>query len=110
MKTSSLGPGQRVRDARRRVAERIAQRLAAHGRAVGGAEPPLWRLAAMARRLGIDPVAMPETLRRKTGTACVDCLCTGECELWLAAGKVDGAARFCPNAARFAQLRHAGLP
>lgn len=103
---------QRLRDRLVGRPETGADQLAAQaGRAPGLSEVAL-RLGSNTRRMlnvaGVKPSASPQavTLLAEIGQACAHCPDWERCKRWLEAGaKGKGYLEFCPNVARFAQLK-----
>ena len=69
-----------------------------------GAELQIWPVM---RRLGASPEATPRNDRTMAHAIrrCVMCPSLEDCEHWLASGKTDGIAEFCPNASVIEGLR-----
>jgi len=67
------------------------------------ADLQIWRVM---RRRGLAPDGAPLTDAKvaRAVRRCVLCPSLEECDHWLASGKTDGLAEFCPNAGLFEDL------
>jgi Family of unknown function (DUF6455) len=78
---------------------------------VAGAADALERVQIVARRIGIDAMALAERgpLIGELIKRCADCRTKLACAFWLAENGNEGAFReFCPNAGAFVELGRCG--